>query len=370
MILRTYFTASPRVCGKRAVTLNVSLVNEMSEPVMLPCTLAMDILAADGVTSLGCLADQVTEELEPEGEAWHVQIRGIVPPDFGNVVHLRVAAHAHLEEFYTKYPVDRYVNILPCTSMPLHLEPAPDTKSCDYDDMEYCFRNFWLGSKIIRIREEICHTLTTGGRLWDGSIVLAEYLASCCSSQFRSRLFGKSVVEISCGCGLPGFVAAMLHEARVILTDRGDVLPHVRDIIAINPIRNGSVAAAELDWTMPDHICRVKRDFNYCMPFDVVLLADALYNPTMVDFLYDAIVSLSRVGTVVLWAHKHREIYCQKCKSCCQCYSTDEASFFGRIRGFLLPICRRLRSDFNIDILQGAGECPSNVILLSMLRVH
>ena len=61
-----------------------------------------------------------------------------------------------------------------------------------------------------------------GGRVWDASVALAQYLAA--NVDAASEIGGRSIVEIGAGAGAPGMVAALMGGV-VTLTDRPRVGP-------------------------------------------------------------------------------------------------------------------------------------------------
>jgi predicted nicotinamide N-methyase len=97
--------------------------------------------------------------------------------------------------------------------------------------------------------------------LWPSARVLARHVA-----REGTRLRGKRVLEIGCGLGLPGLVAARCG-ARVVLTDRSlEALGFAHE----SARRNGlSVATVAMDWAAPALQTR----------FDLCLAADVTYDP-------------------------------------------------------------------------------------------
>ncbi len=113
--------------------------------------------------------------------------------------------------------------------------------------------------------------------LWPSAIALARVVA-------RRSLSGRRVLELGCGLGLPGMVAAV-GGARATLTDRApEAVMAVRD----NAARNGVAPEALVcDWRAPAGL--VAR-----APWDLVLLADVLYEARNVAPLLDLLPRLAR----------------------------------------------------------------------------
>jgi len=122
--------------------------------------------------------------------------------------------------------------------------------------------------------------------LWPSAIALARAVA-------RRGLSGRRVLELGCGLGLPGLAAAV-GGARVTLTDWApEAVVAARD----NAGRNGvAVEALVCDWRAPEAV--VAR-----APWDLVLLADVLYEERNVAPLLDL---LPRLGGEVLLADPDR----------------------------------------------------------------
>lgn len=71
--------------------------------------------------------------------------------------------------------------------------------------------------------------LETGGSIWHAGYNLAQYLI-----QHPELVRGKRVLEIGCGCGLVGIVAAALGSTSVLLTDLEMQIPIIRRNIYLN----------------------------------------------------------------------------------------------------------------------------------------
>lgn len=98
--------------------------------------------------------------------------------------------------------------------------------------------------------------------LWESAPVLAEALC-----RRASQLAGRRVLELGCGVGFPGIVAAWLGAARVLQTDH---VAEALDLCRGNAAANGVERLAQLqaDWAaLPDDD-----------PYDVVIASDVLYD--------------------------------------------------------------------------------------------
>jgi len=122
--------------------------------------------------------------------------------------------------------------------------------------------------------------------LWPSAVALARAVA-------RRSVPGRRVLELGCGLGLPGLAAAA-GGARVTLTDWApEAVVAARD----NAARNGvEIEALVCDWRAPEAL--VAR-----APWDLVLLADVLYEARNVAPLLEL---LPRLGREVLLADPGR----------------------------------------------------------------
>jgi predicted nicotinamide N-methyase len=122
--------------------------------------------------------------------------------------------------------------------------------------------------------------------LWPSAIALARLVA-------RRALEGRRVLELGAGLGLPGLAAA-LGGARVTLSDWApEAMVAARDNAARNAV---ALDALVVDWRAPDAL--VARG-----PWDLVLLADVLYEARNVAPLLDL---LPRLAPEVLLADPGR----------------------------------------------------------------
>jgi predicted nicotinamide N-methyase len=142
-------------------------------------------------------------------------------------------------------------------------------------------------------RSAAVSTGCTGLRVWSSALLLGAELAKA-----PEALKGCSVVELGCGCGLAGIVAAACG-ASVVLTDRdADCLQLVAVTAGANAAAicdaGGSIAFTALDWEYPT--CATT-----CSPLrygatDVVIASDPLYTTT-------GAITLPRAAKALLAPH-------------------------------------------------------------------
>lgn len=104
--------------------------------------------------------------------------------------------------------------------------------------------------------------------LWDCAIVLARFL-----EKNPWHVIGKTVIELGCGIGLPGMVAAKLGGSHVMLTDRAIAIENLEKQIQENEWARSRVDAACLDWSKTNAQEFAKGSGK----FDVVLCSDLIY---------------------------------------------------------------------------------------------
>eukprot|EP00930_Biecheleria_cincta_P055391 TRINITY_DN41713_c0_g1_i1.p1 TRINITY_DN41713_c0_g1~~TRINITY_DN41713_c0_g1_i1.p1 ORF type:complete len:649 (+),score=93.12 TRINITY_DN41713_c0_g1_i1:71-2017(+) len=129
----------------------------------------------------------------------------------------------------------------------------------------------------------------TGFRIWSSALLLANELA-----QTPDIVRGRTVVELGCGCGLAGIVAALCG-ASVVLTDRDEECVELaRESAEANATEiaaaGGHVECAVLDWEWPEVTQdEVPRIFGNT---DVVIASDPLYSATTIKALPRAATAL------------------------------------------------------------------------------
>ena len=126
----------------------------------------------------------------------------------------------------------------------------------------------------------------TASRVWPASAELALHVADV--------VRGKRVVELGAGAGLAGLACKVLGAARVVLTDLPENLPLLQRNAARNEL---DVSVAPFDWLTPTTLGE---------RFDVVLAADCVFWPELLEPLLNAIEAVAAPGAVVLIAVTHR----------------------------------------------------------------
>lgn len=169
------------------------------------------------------------------------------------------------------------------------------------------FQQFQVGDKALTVFEldDLCDSATgralTGAWVWHSALVLAETMTS------HSRLgqdqfpifFGKSVIELGAGAGLPGLTAALLGASRVVLTDVGALLPGLRKNVEANGLGD-RVEVRELVWGSEESLSIIGE-------FDVVLMSDVFFDAEEMAALGRTLRTVCRRrGTVILAATEVR----------------------------------------------------------------
>ncbi|CAL8087561.1 unnamed protein product [Calicophoron daubneyi] len=153
--------------------------------------------------------------------------------------------------------------------------------------------------KAIHAKSDVSPGVIEGGfTIWDGSRYLIEHLlAKYPPDFFRSN----SVLELGCGCGLPGLVAMKLGASTVTFQDYNpDVLtfwtiPNVK--LNSTPVDGFVVNFYSGDWL---HLAEKWAGSN-CPKYDIVLASETVYRPDLyVRFHRILEVALEPRGTVYL----------------------------------------------------------------------
>ena len=126
---------------------------------------------------------------------------------------------------------------------------------------------------------------STGGALWTAGLALSRYLEHAHAVSLR----GQRVLELGCGTGLAGLVAAALG-ANAVLTDIASVLPLLQSNVDCNAAAvaagGGTAEVAELTWgTTPIAV-------DYGASFDLIIAADVIYEPAHVPLLLGVLQEL------------------------------------------------------------------------------
>uniref|UniRef100_A0A7S1NIU1 C2HC zinc finger plants domain-containing protein n=1 Tax=Eutreptiella gymnastica TaxID=73025 RepID=A0A7S1NIU1_9EUGL len=178
-----------------------------------------------------------------------------------------------------------------------------------------------LGSMPLSFRleqQDIFGPLSTGGALWAGELVLAEWLVLELEHLRgkRSQDWPLKVVELGCGsCPVAGMVAAALGCREVVLTDLREVLPAVRHNVGLN--RSALVEAATQSFRTLGHM-RVEElswGAHACLgggsdtdtPLDLVICSDCVFRKDLHPLLADTLLSLLLPGSAALLAYQQRD---------------------------------------------------------------
>ncbi|XP_028805620.1 protein-lysine methyltransferase METTL21D-like isoform X2 [Neltuma alba] len=155
----------------------------------------------------------------------------------------------------------------------------------------------------------------TGSVMWDSGVVLGKFLEHSVDSG-RLVLQGKKIVELGSGCGLVGFIAALLG-GQVILTDLPDRLRLLRKNIETNikhvDVR-GTATATELIWgedpdleltePAPDYVTLGQLSGTKT----TIFLAGELRNDAILEYFIEAAMKNFEIGRVdqTLWHPDYR----------------------------------------------------------------
>ena len=127
----------------------------------------------------------------------------------------------------------------------------------------------------------------TGTTVWDGAIVLAQYLTATAALQQHAHEHGfpsgeakpASCVELGAGTGVASLALAACECAgSVIVTDIPDVLPHIELCISMNKQAIGCVPvkARRLRWSLLEDVERLQSK-GLEIPVDLIIGSDLIY---------------------------------------------------------------------------------------------
>jgi predicted nicotinamide N-methyase len=135
----------------------------------------------------------------------------------------------------------------------------------------------------------------TGGTIWESATYLATFLAE----QHELCWPELSVVDLGCGCGIVGLVAAALQARRVVLTDQVlHVAQHNADLNFTSGERD-RIELRELRWGDGPSLTSVL-EANGGEGYAVIVASDVIYATGVHAALAETIAALSKDDTVVL----------------------------------------------------------------------
>ena len=143
------------------------------------------------------------------------------------------------------------------------------------------------------------------GVVWPTAVSLVIYIMTAETTE--TLIANKRVVELGCGLGLCGLVAAKFCGAKsVLLSDREPFALHCAlSTAAVNHLSNDVVHAAILDWTILGNEDKTGTTTPTTSPFsnlqaDVVLASDVLYDGATIVAFARACRQICRNGGVIL----------------------------------------------------------------------
>ena len=187
----------------------------------------------------------------------------------------------------------------------LRFDALPDRWRCDVGAPH---SHFYFNGVAIRLdqrtsrgdaplgREGDVDASYTASRVWPAAYELAAHLEA------EGTVRGVNVLELGAGTGLAGLAAAKaLGASAVTLTDLSENLPLLERNVALPPRSAAPIRAVALDWLAPD----LPPDLG---AYDVVIVADCVFWPSLFDPLLDTIARLraARPHARVLFSVTHR----------------------------------------------------------------
>lgn len=131
---------------------------------------------------------------------------------------------------------------------------------------------------------------STGGSVWDASLVLAKYV-----ERNPDLVRGKRVLELGAGVAAPSVTAAVMGASEVLMTELPELMPLLQSNLSLHP----SLRAEVLVWGQPDVS-------HLHPPLDVVLGVEVTVDIFPADLLLESLLALTTPSSLILIAHEDR----------------------------------------------------------------
>ena len=196
------------------------------------------------------------------------------------------------------------------------------------DDLVTCLGHQYLEETEVHLRDgpvvyakQDLKVAETGGAVWEGAIVMAEFFAANPSLLFDNASEGKpararSIIELGSGTGFCGTALRCLqrHHAgsispppasdgiSFIVSDCPPNVPLMQSTIVRNATEDSGLAVAH-PWgeDIPE-----ESPIKPLIPFDLIIGTDLLYNPDSMDDLLKSLLALSGPQTQIFLCWKER----------------------------------------------------------------
>lgn len=224
--------------------------------------------------------------------------------------------------------------VLPVFSLPFQIVPSPSpslpaSSSCT-SGINSCRAIHIPSLERSLLVAEAPGEIGIGGKVWDAGLVLTHYLAEHPEAVGGGREGGREgkrenrgqevnegketcrVIELGAGTGIAGIAAALLGRASVLITDLPGVVPLIQTNIELNlpassPNPPSFCSALAYTWGEDSEFLSdggERKRSDGC--FDVILLADVIYEPKYYSSLIKALRKLSHPNSLILLAHRER----------------------------------------------------------------
>jgi len=121
----------------------------------------------------------------------------------------------------------------------------------------------------------------TGAFLWAASLILSKWIVD-----LKDHFDQKNVVELGCGCGLPGLVCAIVTSCeKVVLTDiESETWENTEHNVALNQHRKDALSTVKLDWK--------QKESELDGSADILIGSDLIYDLELVEPLLETVTRL------------------------------------------------------------------------------
>lgn len=187
----------------------------------------------------------------------------------------------------------------------------------------------------IRVLQDL--SLGIGGSVWDCALVYLKYLEKNFESLKKKYAISEAnILELGTGTGICGIACLTFQPKKLVMTDKKEIVSLAAKNISLNEeyikrvAPKTEVLSQPLLWGKENEkeILELEKTHG---PFDVILGSDLTYDKEISALLYQTLLLVSRVGTVLILGycvHKPTDIkFMELFKEDWECYLVPDSEY-------------------------------------------